>query len=149
MIRVFNMTPASNGVLIFVAAFTLLMLAFVVFFGWTAYSSKNTRFEVTDQGLKISSVMYGRFIPKEDLVTDKLEIVNMNLQKDYKLNVRTNGIGLPGFDAGWFKLKNKEKALVFVTDPTSVVYIPTTKGYSVLLSVRNVEEFRYAARSWL
>jgi hypothetical protein len=31
--------------------------------------------------------------------------------------------------------------LLFVTDNSSVVYIPTTEGYSVLLSVREAEEF--------
>jgi hypothetical protein len=38
-------------------------------------------------------------------------------------------------------LKNGEKALVFVTDPSRVVRIPTTDGYSVLMSVAAPDEF--------
>ena len=60
---------------------------------------------------------------------------------EFKPIRRTNGIGLPGYSAGWFKLANGEKALLFVTDRGKVVYMPTTDGYSVLLSTVNPEEF--------
>ena len=70
------------------------------------------------------------------------------LEPDYQPKWRTNGAGLPGYAAGWFKLRNKEKALVFLTDRSRVVYIPTNKDYSVLLSVREAEEFADAIQQW-
>jgi hypothetical protein len=51
------------------------------------------------------------------------------------------GTGLPGYAAGWFKLANGEKALVYVTTQSEVVYIPTTEGYSLLLSVTEPDRF--------
>jgi hypothetical protein len=53
---------------------------------------------------------------------------------------------MPGYQAGWFSLVNKEKALLFVTDTSSIVYLPTNKGYSVMLSVTEPQEFINAAK---
>jgi hypothetical protein len=50
---------------------------------------------------------------------------------------RTFGTGLPGYQAGWFRLESGEKALLYLTDRSRAVYIPTTAGYSVLLSPEN------------
>ena len=41
-----------------------------------------------------------------------------------------------------------ERLRQFVTDYSKVVYIPTDKDYSVLLSVSNPEEFRQTLESW-
>jgi hypothetical protein len=54
---------------------------------------------------------------------------------------RTVGTALPGYRSGWFRLANGEKALVYVTDPSRVVYVPTTDGYSLLLSVAETDQF--------
>jgi hypothetical protein len=35
--------------------------------------------------------------------------------------------------AGWIRLKNDEKALVYLTGRTAVLYVPTRQGYSILL----------------
>jgi hypothetical protein len=74
--------------------------------------------------------------------------VNLNLDKTYAPKWKTNGSNLPGFSAGWFKLQDNEKALLFVTDRSSVVYIPTTDNYSILLSVRNAAEMVESLQQW-
>jgi hypothetical protein len=60
---------------------------------------------------------------------------------------RTVGTGLPGYRAGWFRLRNGEKALLYLTDTSRAVYIPTTAGYSVLLSPAQPDEFVSALRA--
>jgi hypothetical protein len=47
---------------------------------------------------------------------------------------------LPQFKSGWFRLKDRERALVFITDKDSVVLIPT-KDYLLLFSMDNIDEF--------
>ena len=148
MPRTFDITPASATPLIFISAISVLLLLLLGFLVFTGYSARNAKFEVSEQGLRLRGGIYGRFIPKENLVDEEVKIINLNLQKEYKPKLRTNGIGLPGYSEGWFKLKNNEKALLFVTDYSKVVYIPTDKGYSVLLSVSNPEEFRQSVELW-
>ena len=73
--------------------------------------------------------------------------VDLQRSSEYVPRWRTNGTGLPGYQAGWFKLANGEKALVFVTDPRRVVRVPTTEGFTVLLSVENPEDFLASLRA--
>jgi hypothetical protein len=148
MERIYGIIPASSAPYVFILVFGLLLIALVGFFVFIGYSSRHVSFEVSDQGLRISKATYGRFIPKEEIAVEGVKVINLNLDSEYKPRLRTNGIGLPGYAEGWFKLKNNEKALLFVTDNSSIVYIPTTGDYSVLLSVREAEEFAGLIKQW-
>jgi hypothetical protein len=147
MERIFGIIPASSGPMWVLLGIGIVLIAVIGFLGFIAYSSKNVRFEVGDDGLRISRSIYGRFIPWQEIAGDGVRIVDLNTDAEYKPKRRTNGAGLPGYWEGWFKLQNDEKALLFVTDRSSVVYIPTTDNYSVLLSVREADEFAELVRS--
>lgn len=148
MERTFGIVPSSNGPLIFIVIVSIILLLIIGFFVVIGYSAKNMKFDVNDQGLRIRGGLYGRFIPKEEIISERAEILNLNISEQYKPKARTNGIGLPGYSAGWFKLKNNEKALLFVTDRSNVVYLPTSQGYSVLLSVDDAEGFYDSIKVW-
>ena len=47
------------------------------------------------------------------------------------------GTAVDGYRAGWFDLKNGERALLYMTDPSRVVCLPTTDGYMLMLSVQD------------
>ena len=51
------------------------------------------------------------------------------------------GTSLPGYRAGWFRLRNGEKALLYVTDPAKAVYVPTQLDYSVIVTPQDPEGF--------
>jgi len=152
MEKVFGIVPAASGVYpfiwglsVFIALLCLGVIGVLVSFG---YQVKHIAFTVNDHGLRISPGIYSRFIPREDISIAGVKVINLNVDSEYKPKWRTNGAGLPGYSAGWFKLQNKEKALLFVTDRSSVVYIPTNKDYSVLLSVREAGEFIDTIQRW-
>ena len=148
MARTFDITPASTAPFIFIGAIGILLILLLGFLAFIGYSARNNKFEVSDQGLRIKGGIYGRFIPKEAIAGKNIKIIDLNAYPEYKPRIRTNGIGLPGYSEGWFKLKNSEKALLFVTDRSSVVYIPTKQDYSVLLSVSDSEEFCRSMELW-
>jgi Bacterial PH domain len=141
MKQVFLIVPASAAALALPGVVLLLLLAGIVFFGYLAYSTQYVRFEVSPAGVKISGDLYGRSIPARDLVTGEAREVDLDAAKPLQLVARTNGSGLPGYKSGWFALRNGGKALVFVTDPKRVVYVPTRDGYSLLLSVADPQRF--------
>lgn len=146
MNETFSMTPAGSGPLWFLVGLMLILLPILALFGYLAYSSKTAQFEVSPQGLRISGIMYGRRIPADQLAVDQARVVDLKEDRDLRVKWRTNGAGLPGLAAGWFKLANKEKALMFVTDQRHVVYLPTRKGYVLLLSVADPEAFLVSLR---
>lgn len=152
MEKVFGIIPSTSGAYIFIWVFSvvivLILVGLIGLFAFFGYQSKNATFAVSDEGLRIGPGIYGRFIPKEDIRTAEVRAINMNTESAYKPKWRANGAGLPGFSVGWFKLQNNEKALLFVTDRTNVVYIPTTDNYSVLLSVKDAPGFVAALQRW-
>lgn len=141
MIELFPMIPASSKPLWFLGGIILFMLTLVGLFSYIAYSSRTIQFEISKEGLNIRGGFYQRLIPAESIIIEKSKPIDIGKESPYKPILRTNGIGLPGYSSGWFKLRNGEKALLFITNPSRVVYIATREGYSVLLSVQDTERF--------
>ena len=106
----------------------------------TARGAKSSTFELSDAGLRLRGDMYGRMIPMSQLVAASAKRVDIS-NGPMRPVKRTMGTAMPGYRAGWFRLANGEKALLYVTDPTRVVKVPTTNGYSVLLSVAETDQF--------
>ena len=152
MERIFGIIPASSGpytaIWIISIIVILILLLVAAMFISTGHQSRHLKYTITDEGLRIHPGLYGRFIPREDIDAEGVRVMNLNIDTEYQPKWRTNGAGLPGFASGWFKLANKEKALVFLTDRNRVVYIPTKKDYSVLLSVQEAEEITGVLQAW-
>ncbi len=134
----------------------LMVLAVVIFLAamalavYSVYGAKNARFEVSTEGLRIRAGLYGRLIPFESLDLDQARPVDLNEDSEYSPRRRRSGSSLPGLKAGWFKMRNGEKGYCFLTDMSRVAYVPTSEGYSVLLSVDDpvqfIETLRQAAQ---
>lgn len=139
--QIFTIVPASNGPFWMLAGLTVFLVLLVSMFAWLAYSSRHIRFELSHKGLSVAGGMYGRTIPIPSLVVEGAKVLDLRRDREYQLRWRTNGAGLPGYSAGWFKLRNGEKALCFITDRKRVVYVPTKDGYSVMMSVDRPDEF--------
>ena len=71
---------------------------------------------------------------------DRAAIVDLGESTDYAPRRRTFGTGLPGYASGWFRLRNGEKALAYLTRRDAVLYLPTSLGYSLLLSADRPQE---------
>lgn len=134
---VFPMIPAASKSLWFFAIISLILVGVLLLMVWLAWSMQHARFTVSTEGLRLQGDLYGRLIPLKSLKLDAAVVTNLNTDKDHQPKRRTMGTALPGYAAGWFKLRNGEKALLFVTDKTRVARIPTTEGYSLMLSVSN------------
>ena len=131
---VFPIVPATGGPIVMFAVMAVFLLGMLALFGWLATSSRRATVEASDQGLAVRGVMYGRSIPLSDLQLADADPVDASTGP-HRLTVRTNGAGLPGFAAGWFRTAGGEKVLAFVTDKRRVAHIPTRNGYAVMVSV--------------
>ena len=106
-----------------------------------------TTFEVTPTALRVGGTLYGRRIPRRALDAGAARPADPRSEPALRPVRRTNGIGLPGYAAGWVRLGSGERALAFVTDPERVVYVPTAAGYALLLSVDDPPGFLAALRA--
>jgi hypothetical protein len=141
MVAVFSITFANSGFEATSLAISVLVILIVGgVIGFFGYQSRHAYFSLNSHDLRIGPGIYGRTILKSDIIIEEVRVIDLNYDRNYQPKWRMNGAGLPGYLSGWFKLQNGEKALMFVTNRSSVVYIPTNKNYSVLLSVQQADE---------
>lgn len=146
MAEVFTIAPASTKPLWIIGAIGALLLALLLLFLFFVYSSRATRFEISSEGLAISGTLYGRTLRWSSLDVEQARVVNLGESPELQPTLRTNGLGLPGYQAGWFRLRRQGRGLLFVTDASRVVALPTREGYTILLSVRDPNAFLEALR---
>lgn len=125
----------------------VVIVGIIIFFGFFGYSARKSTFNISEQGLNIAGNMYGKDLPAESLVPEGIVLLNLKNDLDFRPMFRTNGVSLPGYREGWFRLRNREKALCFLTRTSNVIYLPTTEGYSIIMSVADPTEFKNKAKA--
>ena len=145
--QTFAMAPAATKALwlfpLVVVPLGLAVAALVM----TLLGSRGARFEVSPEGLRLRGDFYGRMIPVAELRTAEARRVDFAAAPELLPRWRTLGTGLPGYQAGWFRLRGGEKALLYLTDRTRAVYVPTTAGYAVVVSPADPDGFLRALQS--
>ena len=144
--QVFPIIPAHASVYLI-----LIPILLVVFIGggvatYAAFASRHVKFEVSRDGVTIRGDMFGRFVPKDKMVLKSAKAADLTKETTLAPKWRSGSTGYPGYKAGWYRLADESKALVFITDPHSVVYIPTVDGSCLIMSVANPDEFLAALK---
>lgn len=137
MTTTFPIAPSASAawVLPVIAVPLVLALAGALYvMGSSLVGSRNASFEVGPYGVTLRGDLYGRTIPSRAIRMEGVRIVDLDREPKLRPTRRTFGTALPGYRSGWFRLADGEKALLYVTDRSKVVYLPTSEGYSVLLS---------------
>jgi hypothetical protein len=144
----FAIVPSTSRALWVLAGVVLvIMIAAVMLLIATARGARSSRFELSDAGLRLRGDLYGRLIFATDLRGGAARLVDLSQSLELQPRRRTAGTSVPGYRAGWFYLRTGEKALLYLTDTHHAVYIPTRRGYSVLLSPQEPERFLDRLRS--
>jgi hypothetical protein len=141
--EMFSIAPAvGRGALWGVAVIPGLILLLVIgVLGAAIAGARSARFEISDAGLRLRGDLYGRTIPTTQLHAARARRVDFAATPELEPRFRTMGTGLPGYGAGWFRLRNGERALLYLTDRSRAVYVPTSAGYGVLLSPSDPDAF--------
>jgi hypothetical protein len=144
----FLIAPATGRAMWFVLLVPGLVLFLVTgLLGAAVFGARSARFEVSPAGLRLRGDVYGRLIPAAHLRGGSAARVDLAATPGLTPRRRTMGTGLPGYQSGWFRLQNGESALLYVTDRSRLVHVPTTAGYSVLVSPAEPDQFLSALRA--
>ncbi len=134
---IFPISPASAKPIWFLGGVCLFLGLVIAVLAYTAYSSRHSRVEVGRDSLRIVGDLWGRAVPLAALDVARARALDLDQAPEYQPKGRTLGTGLPGYASGWFRLRNGEKALAYLTDWRRVAYIPTSEGFALLLSVND------------
>ena len=151
--NVFPIAPAESRYLWLMIPVSVLLIVVcvggVALLATSVRGAQASRFEVRVDGLRLAGDLYGRLVPKSQLRVEAARRVDLVREEALRPKSRRMGTALPGYQAGWFRLRNGEKALLYLTDRTRAVYVPTTAGYSLLLSPVDPDAFLSRLRSVL
>lgn len=140
MSSVYWIVPAPIKSVWFIVVIMAILLAVLAMMVIIANATRRSHFELTDSGLRLHGDLWGRTLPWDSLDVAAARVIDLRGEPSLQPTSRRMGTGLPGFAAGWFRLRNGEKALVYLTDRTRVLHIPTRNGYSLLLSPQRADE---------
>ncbi len=141
MTETFPIVPGHARTLWFAIPLVVILLLAGATLLLSFRGQKTARFEVSAAGLRLRGDLYGRLVPAAVLRLDAARAVDLQMDSALAPAVRTVGTAMPGYRAGWFRLRDGEKALCYLTDNTRVAYVPTTAGYAVLVSVEDPQLF--------
>jgi hypothetical protein len=140
--QTFPIAPAEFKAMWFIVAIVLFVMLLAGSLLATAVrGSRSSTFAVSPEGLRLRGDLYGRFIPAGHVRGGEARRVDFTVSPELQPRRRTMGTGMPGYQAGWFRLQNGDKALVYMTDSRRAVYVPTTEGYAVLVSPADPDAF--------
>ena len=120
----------------------LWLTILAVIFGGLCYvfiHSWQAKVVVNESQLTLDIPIYSKSIPLRLLDIQHAQAVNLSKDPDFKIQFRQNGIGLPGYQLGYFQLEtpylNTTKALLSVTDSSKVIVLPTKENLILIFSV--------------
>lgn len=141
---VFMRTPAPWVIKAFLG---FVMLGAIGLVAASVVGGRTARFELSDRSLRLRGDLYGRTVPRAMLRTAEARRVDLGYGSPVRPTARTVGTAVPGYSAGWFRLADGSRALLYVSDGSRVVHVPTTSDYALLLSVDDPERFLAALRA--
>lgn len=124
----------------------ILWVGLFFFLNSMIHGAANAEIALRGGLLVVRGSVYGRDIPLAEVDAVGAHAVDLGQAGPKSLKWRTNGIGMPGLAAGWYRLTDGEKALVFVTNKQRAVYVPTSLGYAVVVSPGDPQRFLDALR---
>lgn len=146
-----DIAPAGKGgawhgagrVLAGVAAVTLLL--------WFACDRlvQRHRLQLRDDGIAIATTFYSRRFTFDELQLDAARVIDLREQTGLRPRFKLNGVDMPGFHSGGFRLRDGRNAFVAMAAGPRVLWLPTRAGRQLLLEVQQpqiaLDALRHAA----
>lgn len=108
-------------------------LSVVVFAAFVYFLLRNEIF-LDDKALTVKAAFYERSVNLAEIKWADSRIIDHAREPELMPATRVNGIGLPGYQAGWFRLQNGTRAFLLRTHGP-LAYLPDRSGGVFLLSV--------------
>jgi hypothetical protein len=110
------------------------------------WAVQRRRIVLADGMLDITATFYRRKLPVAALDLDKARIINLDEHGEWRPFLKTNGLGIPGLRAGWFRSRGFVKMFCLLTTRDRVLVLPESTGGATLLSAANPSELLDALR---
>src|SRR5512144_2446572 len=114
---------------------------------WVLHMLRRIAVMLADDALTVDAGAAKRRFPLATLRSGGFRVVSLREQTELRPILRTWGIGMPGLAAGWFRLRNGDKALCILTGRERVAVLRADDGTRILLSLADPARLRAALES--
>lgn len=122
----------------------LLVVAAVA--GFTFWGLGRRAVELDARQLRVKAAMFAHHVDASDLDMDRARVVDLDERTELRPALKTFGMALPGFQAGWFLLRDRSRAFCLLTARRRVLWLPTRTGKAFMLSLERPEALLEALR---
>ena len=116
-------------------------------FGYFLFGGHLSNVTLAEGMLQVNVPIYGRSIPLDRVDFASSRVIDMTESREVRLTLRTNGLGVPGYLLGWFRVGRDGRALVSLTDRSTVAWVRLTDGTNLLFSLRDPDAFLQALQA--
>ena len=135
--------PSGHGVRLPRAPLPIAPVLMAVVLVWTWRSFSRVGVRVDRDALIVDTGIVSKEIPLARLRGAGLRVVDLNERAELKPRWKKWGTSLPGFQSGWYHLRNGESAVCLLLDRQRVCYLRSEEdSLSVLLSLAEPEKLR-------
>lgn len=124
--------------------FGLLTVASVATF--TFWGLGRRAVELDARQLRVKAAMFNHRVDASELDMARARIVDLDERTELKPILKAFGMALPGFQAGWFLLRDRSRAFCLLTTRRRVLWLPTRTGKSLMLSLERPDALLDALR---
>lgn len=111
---------------------------------WIVRMTRRIAITLDDDALTVVTGVATQRFALSTLRANGVRVVDFAAHPELRPFLRTWGIGLPGLASGWFRLRNRGKALCVLTGRERVTVLKTDDGTWVLLSLDDTSALRRA-----
>lgn len=142
-----QLSPASPSATYILMILAAVLLATAVVIAYVVWLSARGTLHLGAGGVDLQVPFYGRHIDLNELDLSAAVAVEDVRASPFTPSVRTNGVGLPGYQVGWFRLSNGDSGLVALGAGSKAIAVPVRSGFVLVVGVDAPSEALAALRS--
>ena len=101
--------------------------------GMVSKQMRGHRLVLRARDVGVVSGAHRQLLSYAELELERARVLDLDEVLEFKPRLKTNGVSLPGFQTGWYRLRNGSRALVARAGGKRVLWIPTTRDFALLL----------------
>ena len=132
----------GTGIHLVDQAIALAIPALVLLAVWSVatLAFRRHRIEVADGTLTVVAGWHRAKLAPADLQLGEARIGALDEHPEWKPWLKSNGMAVPGFRAGWFRTRGFRRVFACITDGERVLWIPTARNHALLLQAARPQD---------
>jgi len=115
--------------------------------GFAAWGTTHNRIAIEGRTLRVVAGLYRHAVAVDALDLDAARIVDLRNEPALRPIIKAFGTSMPGYQAGHFRLRNRSRAFLLVTDRAKTLLLPERSGRTLLLSPERPQALLDALRA--